>query len=1201
VSPNDDEFEPEDLKGASGSTLTEVCGKILNYDDTNPDPEITDTDRNLMELVLRSSYRNEEGRLVVPALWNPSVIHLLPNNFSIAFNILKSILKKYEKDADKFHQYDDVIAQQRSGGVIQEIGPLSELKSNKYSFLPHNAVFRQNAESTKCRVVLLSNLCDKKGGAMSHNQVSLPGPQLNPKLSAALTLLRFNKYLMIFDLEKAFLQLCLRPDDTDKLLFLWFRDVHSRDYSLVAYKFLRVPFGLRFSPSLLMLALYKILVVDEGNDDVSFRNMFYNLAYMDNIAFSSENVQEMAKAVHVATDIFNSYGFNLQQFATNEKNLHSKLVSSGLAEDVENSKLLGVTWNRAHDAISVKKPSLEVSANTKRAILSSLNSNFDPLGILLPTLNRAKLFFHKIQMDTSLSWDGVLSETLLRTWRKIAKQLNDSVELSIPRSLGDYKSSFDLIAFTDASKDLYGCVVYLFEVSTQKITFLCGKNRVVGSSLASKSIPVLELLSVRFGVSVLFDVFNDFSKAHYPLLIRELQLHTDSMIALSWLHSKAVKLDKIERKGALINNALDAVMHACKLHDVHFHHVTGSSNPADCLTRCVSSRLLYRSKYLTGPDVESLGDVPFVSIPVPSRGQQGSGRVYVSAINSSLSKSIIPFDKISSFAKFCRVTHYINKYLFHLKQGVHRRRPDLFNDLKSECSYEESCCQVLRQAQQTNFPEVFSYFAHKNCPAPIVTQMNLFIDDKGLIRVKGKFQNLNAPFSAKNPILLHKLCPLTKALIMDFHAEMHHAGVYKILAGLRKQFWVPCAFSVVKRALGECLVCKRMYGRTVQINRNSYKHYRINPPEVPFREIALDHIGPFNVHGMDGHNKAYILIITCMWSRAVNLLPSQRIDNETFLRALQCHVFNYGIPQRIISDNGSPIVSSVSQISSFLDDDAVKSYLKEKGVKFLEFTPYPPNASYLGGVVESLVKQVKNLIYSSISKTVLPYDHFQLLVEESKMLINKRPIAFKASLRQKPGFDSDWSVTPEMLVKGYDVPCISIIPHLHCEDSDLGDPSFVAPMDRSLQSELLFQRFERLKNVKERLRQNYWDEFLQNLKEMASSKPGTYEPKLHLKLEINDLVAIRTKFTKPYFYPQGLITKVEKNDLGEIVAVTIRRSNGETIRRHVTDVIFLERGLKPDPQVVEGIVPIRVPRVSIRKAAKLCTMRNANLARNNLA
>jgi hypothetical protein len=178
--------------------------------------------------------------------------------------------------------------------------------------------------------------------------------------------------------------------------------------------------------------------------------------------------------------------------------------------------------------------------------------------------------------------------------------------------------------------------------------------------------------------------------------------------------------------------------------------------------------------------------------------------------------------------------------------------------------------------------------------------MNLFIDDKGLIRVKGKFQNLNAPFSAKNPILLHKLCPLTKALIMDFHAEMHHAGVYKILAGLRKQFWVPCAFSVVKRALGECLVCKRMYGRTVQINRNSYKHYRINPPEVPFREIALDHIGPFNVHGMDGHNKAYILIITCMWSRAVNLLPSQRIDNETFLRALQCHVFNYGIPQRII-------------------------------------------------------------------------------------------------------------------------------------------------------------------------------------------------------------------------------------------------------------------------------------------------------------
>ena len=41
-------------------------------------------------------------------------------------------------------------------------------------------------------------------------------------------------------------------------------------------------------------------------------------------------------------------------------------------------------------------------------------------------------------------------------------------------------------------------------------------------------------------------------------------------------------------------------------------------------------------------------------------------------------------------------------------------------------------------------------------------------------------------------------------------------------------------------------------------------------------------------------------------------------------------VLEYGVPQLIVSDNGSPIVSSLTSIKDFLADEEVKSFLREK-------------------------------------------------------------------------------------------------------------------------------------------------------------------------------------------------------------------------------------------------------------------------------
>ena len=126
----------------------------------------------------------------------------------------------------------------------------------------------------------MSNLAEKSSTPrnLSHNQCLYSGPCINQKLTTALIHLRFDDKLLVFDIKKAFLQILLQENDQNKLLFMWYRNVQKQDYSIVAYKNVRLPFGLPPSPTTLMVALYKILVIDAVNDPKNLREL-KNLIY----------------------------------------------------------------------------------------------------------------------------------------------------------------------------------------------------------------------------------------------------------------------------------------------------------------------------------------------------------------------------------------------------------------------------------------------------------------------------------------------------------------------------------------------------------------------------------------------------------------------------------------------------------------------------------------------------------------------------------------------------------------------------------------------------------------------------------------------------------------------------------------------------------------------------------------------------------
>lgn len=154
-----------------------------------------------------------------------------------------------------------------------------------------------------------SNLFEKNSYqqlTVSHNMAILPGPNLNKKISTCLLQLRFDKKLICFDLEKAFLQIALNSVDQNRLLFLWFQNVEKNYFTIIAYRHVRLAFGLRCSPALLLLALNKILCLDFGEDSpevIDLKKSIYNLLYMDNCAYSCNDSKSLRWAYDNLNDI----------------------------------------------------------------------------------------------------------------------------------------------------------------------------------------------------------------------------------------------------------------------------------------------------------------------------------------------------------------------------------------------------------------------------------------------------------------------------------------------------------------------------------------------------------------------------------------------------------------------------------------------------------------------------------------------------------------------------------------------------------------------------------------------------------------------------------------------------------------------------------------------------------------------------------
>ena len=1164
------EIIESELERAAESILDKECNLYLNKEEYVDDSSV-DLNNQLINYVLNNTVREENGRIRMPLLWNPQVSHYLGKNFNLSKAILKSLTKKL--DHAKLKQIDEVFRNQENLGIIEKVPNVESFMQDhpESSFLPYMGIFRPDRDTTKVRIVFLSNLCEKdntRPATVSHNQALYAGPSLNQKLSSSILHLRFDKYLLVFDIAKAFNNIVLNDIDSNRLLFLWYKNINESNFDLVLYRNVRLAFGLRCSPTILLLSLFKILLLDINEDSETLKDLkklIYSLAYMDNLGISFNDKSQLKQGYDQLKGIFEPYGFKLQQFETNDQELQSHINSDIESEGASSDtvKLLGISWKKSSDVISTKPIDLNINASSKRQILSTIAAQFDLFQYNGPLLNRARLMLHDLQCDKELSWDETLSDELLKEWKNIAKQANSSTPIQINRSFGGRNDKYELIAFSDSSTKIYGCVLYLVNLDTKQINFVLARNKMVNKSLDEKSVPCLELQAIVLASETIIDVYNELcgDKCLIPINITKLKVFSDSLVTINWLNFYVVNIEKMQQKPVFVLNRLEKICRLSDIHPIEFSFIAGIENPADAITRPLSYKSLVKTNYINGPQFlvdhssNTMSSEQFLKVVIPNPVFERKDVTVLAGSTSADEDPLIQVDRFSNYRKLVRVYRNVLVFVNKLKVRLKNKNPTKFGHLNSDDVnfYEKAFQNIVRIDQKINFPDVIDYFHSTNKSVnkipDLIKQLNLYIDKFGIIRVKSKMERLKDinRFGRFNfPILLSRNSILANLIIRDTHETMFHAGIYTVLSELRKKFYITKCFSTVKRCLNSCIICKKFYKRPVSLNQSPYRELRLSPSVIPFRNVYLDYLGPFFVKLNGNKVKVWCLIITCMFTRAINLKLCLNQTTAEFLRSFQIHTYEYGIPETCISDLGSQLIAGANILKTCLNDIESKSYLEENGIKDFSFDHYFKGKSELGSLVETCVKLVKKLIISSIGKIILDYRDFEFLIIKTVHLVNKRPIAFKSALRQD-SLDVPEPITPEKLIRGFSMPSLNLIPDaVHSSDPDW-IPDF--------STEKVRNEFSNIQTVRNRLLKLYNEEFLATLMEQSINRKDRYKPVSYENISPGDLVLLKEDFIKRYNYPMGRIKSVVRNDLNEVTGAIVIKGNKEVVKRHSSSLI----------------------------------------------
>ena len=845
-----------------------------------------------------------DGSYYAPLPWkteHPS----LPSTLPLCKQRLAQVTSRLHK-LGLMQAYCNVMAEHLAHEYIEEVQDLPYPRPEENChYLPHFFVLK-DSETTPLRIVFAAN-----SGHVSLNDCLYTGPCLLNNLMELLIHFCFPTYAFIANIQRAFLNIKLKEEDHSYVRFLWYKD-NNPSKEICVYTYTTVVFGHTSSPMTLGAVLLKHL--QRYNHPVAV-DLSQKL-YVDNLLSGIQREAEALLYFEKACKIMREGHFIVRQWYTNSATLQEFICTHKAGGKSEIVSLLGLLWDASTDAISFPEQQFNSTLNSlsKRKVLSIASQLFDPLGLVLPVTVAARLFIAEL-WEEKPGWDQPLPTSKINVWKNIENDLNATSRFRFLRWI-DFSSDMPVYihVFTDASKLVIGAVAYLSQGA--KSILLGSKSKLAPRNKQSITIPQLELsamlLGAQFCAGTLAILNKDFQDVH-------VRLWTDSEIALFWLSST-------RRLKQFVQNKVDS---SSKLFDSKFwSHTPSQENPADLVSCGCSAQVLQQS------DLWSCGPtwIPEASLwPQWPKSQPMQSTILTAVV----AEKVLPMpSRISKVIDLSRFNHY--SCLLATSVYVHRfcyRTGNKGPPSTAELELIET--EWIHTIQEEHYLQVIDYFTSttKGTAPPIVRQHNLFLDDKGLIRTKGRFD------VALSLLLLPQHSRFSQLLVLDFHQHLHHIGVGGTIVALRQRFWIPSVCLLTWRMLRTCITCKKVTGSSYLLpSPAELPKFRLDTVSPPLSNIGVDFRGHFLGKDQCGnHIKIYICLFTCLKTRAISLELDEDLSPSSFLQAFRRHCSVYSTPRFVLSDNAQTFKCAEKDLQTLFalfDKDAVQQVFAHKRIEF---------------------------------------------------------------------------------------------------------------------------------------------------------------------------------------------------------------------------------------------------------------------------
>ena len=878
-------------------------------------------------------------------------------------------------------------------------------------------------------------------------------------------------------------------------------------------------FGAKSSPSCVNYALQKI-PRDNPEFSESAKEAMRENFYVDDLLRSHDDEDILIGEALEIREMCKRSNFLLDKYKSNSR----KLLNEVKPDDVEPEtqvtfdkkdtnvpleKTLGVCWETSTDVFSVET-TFHSKPFTRRGVLSTVGSVYDPLGMVSPYILKGKLILQQL-CRLKPDWDEELPEELVGKWSEWLSMLSEIKEVHIRRSFKPFGlegvCTYQLHHFSDASTIAYAVVSYIRGVDERGnifSSFLFGKTRV--APIKAVTVPRLELAAA----ALMIQVDKMIKESLNMIKFDQTFYWTDSQTVIKYIHNED------RRFQVFVANKL-SLIHDHSTAD-QWRHIPTALNPADD-----GSRAQQTNRWLEGPDFLTKDEIDWPASKLTDLILDEDDKE-VRCRTSIVPNKEHPLDTLinhfSSWYKLKKMVAWIVKVklaLMKKSEGVkHLKVADL----------ETAESIILNHVQKVNFSNEFNKLVKNEtvlCSSRI-KQFNPFIHNK-LIRIGGRLNNSDLSFNEKHPIILPNNNPVSNMIITEIHEEAGHQGREHVLSQIRKKFWILKGSSAVRSAIERCIKCKKIQKLPSNQLMAELPSERMAINEPPFSHTGVDFFGPFYVRVGRSQVKRYGVIFTCLTSRASHIEVAHSLDTSSFINALVRFTSRRGPVKYLRSDRGTNFIGAEKELreaTSHIRDEEVSHSLIKRGIQW-EFNA--PHASHHGGIWERLIRTIRKIMNGLLNQQKLTDESLTTLMCEIENILNSRPLTpVSADARDLN------PITPNHLLR------------LDGNIQSLGEFSNIDQYSRKR-----WRQIQHLANT-------FWFRFKNEYLRSLQSRSCWSDRKENLG--IGDIVLMVDEMSPRCHWPLGKIVGV-KTSKDSLIRTVIVKAKGNMFTRPITKVILL--------------------------------------------